>query len=86
MGEIKDGFDKAKAWWESKTIIAIILGVVSTILGLFGFDIGNVVGLVFDEAENVAGQVDSLWVGLQAVFFSIVAAWGRIKAEVKIKA
>lgn len=84
MGEIKDGFSKVKAWYQSKTIIATLIGVVSTILGLFGYDIGDVVNVSFNEAEAIAGEVDSIWVSIQAAFFALIAAWGRIKAEIKI--
>jgi hypothetical protein len=85
MGEITNALGKAKAWYNSRTIIATILGVLSTILGLFGYDIGDVVNVAFDQAGQIAEQVDSIWVSLQAVFFAILAAWGRVRAEVKIK-
>lgn len=85
MGSISSKLDQAKNWWESKTIIATILGIVSTVLGLFGIDIGDLVNVSFAEATDVAGQIDSIWVSLQALFFGAIAAWGRIKAQVKIK-
>lgn len=85
MAEIKNGFDQAKTWWESKTIIATLLGVLSTVLGIFGYDLGNVVDIIWSEAGDAAGQIDGLWISLQSIFLGLVAAWGRIKAEVKIQ-
>ncbi len=85
MELIKDKLLEAKAWYQSKTIIATIVGVVSTILGLFGYDIGDIINVSFTEAEAVAGNVDAIWVSLQAALTALLASWARIKAEVKIK-
>lgn len=85
MGVIKDGFNDFKAWYQSKTIIAVVLGVVSTVLGLFGIDIGDVVNVTFTEAEAAADQVDAIWISVQNLVLFAVAAWGRIKAQVQIR-
>lgn len=85
MGIVTDKFDEFKNWWESKTIIASIIMVVQLVLGLFGYDIGNIFETTIEGAEELANEIDSTWLGIQSVIMSAIVIWGRIKAEVKIK-
>jgi hypothetical protein len=84
---VTDIVGKAKAWWQSKTFIGIIIMIINPALKLFGIDldVGDVADTVFTEAEGIAAQADSIWGMVVTAVGALVAAWGRITAKVGIK-
>ena len=85
MGEIKNKFDQAKSWWTSSTIVATILLVVSTALGFFGIDLGNLIPDLWDAGSQLADGADSIWVVIQNAILAFTAIRGRTKASTTIK-
>ena len=84
---VSDWVANAKNWYESKTIIGIIIAAVSTLVGAFfpEVDIQGAANEVIDSSTEIAAGVDSLWVGIGQVVGLALAAWGRFKAKVGIK-
>jgi hypothetical protein len=74
-------FEKAKAWWESKTIWGIIIAVVPVIASMFGYDLQS---LVVDNVNDTVQTGNSIWNEVITVVGVVVAWWGRVKARTKI--
>lgn len=83
---VSDGFNKAKAWWKSRTIFGILLVAVSTIVKTFlpETDIAGGVEEVLN-ADEVASGFDQVWATAGQALGLVVALWGRFKAKVGIK-
>lgn len=81
-----DVFSKFKSWYQSKTIIGIIIVAVSTLVQAFypETDIAGTVGEVMNGDEVVTG-VDSVWIGITQTFGLVLALYGRVKAQFGIK-
>ena len=86
MGNLQDGVASAKAWWQSKTIIGILIAFIPTIVKAINpeltLDLGGIAEEGFGAAEQIAEAGDQLWVTLTTLFGSLLAVWGRIKAKV----
>jgi hypothetical protein len=74
-------FEKAKAWWESKTIWGIIIAVAPVIASIFGIDLKE---LVTDNVNDTVNTANSLWNEAITIVGVVVAWWGRVKARTKI--
>lgn len=86
MGDIKDKFQFAKEWWQSRTmIIAGIVAISSITKMLWGFDLGVVIDMIWGDGEVIAGEADSIWMSVQALTGSIGAMFYRYKAVFKLK-
>ena len=89
MGNLDDKVQSAKAWYQSKTIIGVITAFIPTILKLINpelvLDIDGVVAEGFTGAEVIAQTGDQLWATLTTVGGTLLAIWGRMKANVKLK-
>jgi len=89
MGNLQDGVTNAKAWYQSKTIIGILVAFIPTIVKAINpeltLDLGGIADDGFEAAELVAQTGDQLWVQLTEVFGTLLAIWGRIKAKVVLK-
>ena len=85
---VSDAYNKAKAWYQSKTIIGIIIAAVATLLQAFAPKLGlDLVGVVdeLQNADEIATNLDNVWVTLSQTFGLVLALWGRIKAKTGIK-
>jgi hypothetical protein len=60
-----------KPWWQSKTLWGAIVTIVSSALGLAGFELGDM------DAEALTGLLTSLGAALGG----IIAIVGRLKAN-----
>ena len=89
MGKINDKVQDAKAWYQSKTIIGVILAFIPTIVRLIKpeatLDLEGVIEEGFNGVETIAQGIDQIWSISLEVFGTILAIWGRIKAKVKLK-
>ena len=89
MGNLDDKVQSAKSWYQSKTIIGVILAFIPTILRLINpelvLDVEGIVTEGFNGAELIAQTADEIWVTVLEVGGSLLAIWGRIKANVKLK-
>ena len=83
---VKDAFEKGKAWYKSKTIIGLIVVAISTALGVF-YPETDVKGAIDElmDADDIVGNVDSLWVLAGQAYGLILALYGRVKAKLAIK-
>lgn len=83
---VTDGFNKAKAWWQSRTVWGILLAAVSTIVkALFPeVDIAGAADEVLG-ADQVASGIDTVWASIGQAVGLVLALWGRIKAKLAIK-
>lgn len=88
MGNLQDGVANAKAWYQSKTIIGILVAFIPTILRAINpelvLDLDGIANDGFEAAELVAQTGDQLWVTIAEVLGTLLAIWGRIKAKVKL--
>lgn len=91
MGEtpISDGWESAKAWYQSKTIWGVLIALVSTAVKLLwpesGVDVEGAVGTVLEEGDTLAQAGESIWLTVTQFIGLAIAAWGRFKAHVAIK-
>lgn len=89
MGDIQDKVAEAKAWYTSKTIIGIVLAFIPTIIKFIKpelvIDVEGSVEEAFAGAEVIAETADSIWGMLLATFGTVLAIYGRIKANLSIK-
>jgi hypothetical protein len=89
MGEIQNKVGDAKKWWQSKTIIGVILAFIPTIIKVFkpelDVDAAGAVDSVWEGADLIASAADGIWGEILTVVGSLLAIWGRIKAQVGIK-
>ena len=89
MGDVKDVVQKAKAWWQSKTIIGTVLMILPTIIRLIfpesEVDVQGAIDEAWSIADNVAEFADSAWSSILEIVGFVVAVYGRIKAKVGIK-
>ena len=85
---LKGKIDGAKSWYQSKTIIGVVLAFIPTIVQLINpewtLDVSGVVEEGFTGAELVAETADQIWVTATEVFGTLLAIWGRLKAKVQI--
>jgi hypothetical protein len=89
MSDLKDKVGAAKAWYQSKTIIGVVLAFIPTILKLINpelvLDLDGVIEEGFTGAEVIAQTGDQLWSTVVTVGGTLLAIWGRIKAKVVLK-
>ena len=87
--KVEEGFNKAKAWWKSKTIIGVIITALSYLIQVVFPEVQVDLQGATDEIANSGGEiaqgVDTLWTQMGMVFGSILALYGRVKAKAGIK-
>lgn len=76
---------KGKAWWNSKTVITSIIGVLTMVAAMFGYDISDIIPNTMETADKVAGHADVIYVAGTAIVGFVITWWARIKAVFKIK-
>ena len=85
---VTDLFGDFKSWYESKTIIGILLAAIGSILAAFkpewGIDLPGTVSDVVDAAEGVAQAADLAYGYIVEVIGIITAIYGRVVASKKI--
>lgn len=89
MGKIQDKVGEAKKWWQSKTIIGVLLAFIPTIIKMINPEIDiNAEEVVTDAwlgADVIAEAADGIWGEAVTAFGTLLAIWGRIKANTGIK-
>jgi len=88
MGEVTDKFQEFKSWYQSKTIIGIIISSVSGVVFAVSngtVDVSGAVNETLSGAETLAGELDNVWASVTFVIGQAVAIWGRISAKAGIK-
>lgn len=87
MGEVTDKFQEFKTWYQSKTIIGIIISSISAVVFTVSngtIDVAGGVNETISGAEELSGSVDNVWSAVTFVIGQAVAIWGRISAKFKI--
>ena len=80
----KELFEKAKTWWESKTIWASIVAMAFIVGDMVGINLESIVGA--DGAVNDTVETGNLiYNKILAVISLAIAWWGRVKATKVIK-
>ena len=88
IGTIQDAVNKAKAWYQSKTIIGIIIAAIGAVVAAFTqgtVDIAGAVNEVINNSGDLVASADSIWGQVLTTVGLALALWGRIKAKVGIK-
>lgn len=86
---VSEGFQKAKSWYESKTIIGVIITLIGTVMTAvkpeWSIDLAGVTAIVMEDGEKIAKEADVAYASIIQIIGLATAAWGRIKAKVPIK-
>lgn len=84
--EVQDKVNEWKAWYQSKTIIGVIIAALGVVLKIFwpDVDLDGAVGEVMDSSDEIATAADDIWFNLTTGFGLILAFWGRLKAKMPI--
>ena len=87
MGEILESWDKAKAWYKSKTIIGVLIAALGALVKTFlpEVDLDGAVDVVLTDGDVLANGLDSIWGSALEIIGLAVATWGRLTAKVRIK-
>lgn len=86
--KVTEKFNEFKKWYQSKTIIGIIISSISGVVFALSdgaVDIQGAVGVVLDGGEELANSADGIWSGVAFIFGQGLALWGRLKASLGIK-
>ena len=82
---VQDKVQDAKAWWKSKTVIGTILFVLPMIIKMIKpeltVDLEAGTDAVFEQADQIAGTVDALWVQVSSSLGIILTALGLRTAK-----
>lgn len=85
---VGDAFDKAKAWYQSKTIIGVLIAAAGAILSAlkpeWGLDLPGTANEIVEGAEEIADAADVTWGAILQAWGLVQAVWGRIVARFKI--
>ncbi len=83
---VSDGFQTAKAWYQSKTIIGIIIAAISTLVKAFmpETDVQGAVDEIL-SADPTAASIDQIIASAVQAFGLLMALYGRVKARLGIK-
>lgn len=88
MTDFKGKVADAKSWYQSKTIIGVIMAFIPTIVQLvkpeWTLDVSGIVEEGFTGAQTIAETADQLWVTVTQLFGTVLAIYGRIKAKVSV--
>ena len=83
---VQDLYEKGKKWYQSRTIIGLIISSVGAIVYAVSngeVDIAGAAGEVL-TADDVVASVDQVWAAVLVVVGQVVALYGRLTAKVKI--
>lgn len=87
MGIVQDNFEKAKAWYTSKTIIGLVISSIGAIVFAYTsgkVDIQGATNELLNSNDAVA-SIDKLASGGVFVLGQLIALWGRISAKAGLK-
>ena len=86
---VSDVFEKGKAWYQSRTIIGVIITLVGTVLSAvkpeWAIDFAGVTEVVLEDGKTIAKEADSIWASVLTLVGILTTTWGRIKAKTPIK-
>ena len=86
---VSDVFNKGKAWYQSKTIIGVIISAIGALINAFkpewGFNLGETVTDGIDTADSVAQAADVGYGVIMEIVGLATAFYGRIVAKSKIE-
>lgn len=82
---IEDAWQKAKAWFTSKTIIGAIIGIVGMVISLIfpdaGINLQDKVDIVLEDGTVIAQQADIAYGAILTLWGLMQAIYGRIVAK-----
>lgn len=83
----KNKYAEFKSWYQSKTIIGLIISSVSGVVFALTsgkVDIQGATGEILN-ADQAVSSIDNVISGITFFIGQVVALWGRLKAKVGIK-
>ncbi len=76
----------AKGWWQSRTIIATIVGLLGGVAeAFFGVSVADLIDSVWVAGEQFSAAADQIWFIVQEQIAFATAWWFRVKATLPIK-
>lgn len=90
MGKVNDTFQEFKSWYQSKTIIGLIISSISGVVFALTngqVDVAGAAGEVLnaDAPGGLIEGIDNVWAAVTFVLGQALAFWGRFKAKLGIK-
>ena len=87
MGVVQDNFEKAKAWYQSKTIIGLIISSIGGVVFALTSGQVDIQGATNEvlNANDAVVSLDQVWSAVLFAVGQLVALWGRITAKTNIK-
>lgn len=88
VGKVQEKFNDFKSWYQSKTIIGLIISSISgVVFALTGgeVDVQGAATEVITGAESLAYNADQAIASVTFFIGQAIAVWGRIKAKVGLK-
>lgn len=88
VGKVQEKFNEFKSWYQSKTIIGLIISSISgVVFALTGgeVDVQGATTEVITGAESLAYNADQAIASVTFFIGQVIAVWGRIKAKVGLK-
>lgn len=87
MGKVTEKFEQFKSWYQSKTIIGLIISSISGVVFALtngSVDVAGAVNETISGAEGIATSADDVIAAVMFVVGQVVALYGRITAKVGI--
>lgn len=88
MGEVTDKFQQFKSWYQSKTIIGIVISSISGVafaVSNGAVDVSGAVNETLTGAEELSTTIDGIWTSITFLIGQAIAIYGRITAKVGLK-
>lgn len=89
MGKVQEKFSEFKSWYQSKTIIGLVISSISGVVFALtngSVDVAGAVSETMTGAEEVAASADSVITSVMFIVGQLVALYGRVTAKVGISA
>ena len=87
-GKVTEKFNQFKSWYQSKTIIGLIISPISGVVFALtegSIDVQGASSEIISGGEELAMGVDQAIASATFLLGQALAVWGRIKAKVGLK-
>lgn len=87
MGKVQDKYNEVKSWYQSKTIIGLIISSISGVIYALSKGAIDVQGATDQllNADEVVKSADDIWIAITFFVGQAVSLYGRLKAKLGIK-
>jgi len=87
-GKVSEKFNEFKSWYQSKTIIGLIVSSISGVVFALTegkVDVQGASSEILSGGEELAWNVDQAIAAVTFLLGQVLAVWGRIKAKAGLK-